>query len=51
MIFLVSLKINNKYYETYLMKLLLNQRHRAKKGNGKKKPIYFICKFHSIELC
>lgn len=43
-------KINNKYYETYLMKLLLNQRHRGKKGNGKKN-IYFICKFHSIELC
>lgn len=41
---------NNKYYETFLMKLLLNQRHRGKKGNGKKN-IYFICKFHSIELC
>lgn len=45
MIFLVSLKINNKYYETYLMKLLLNQRHRAKKGNGKKTPYILFVNF------
>lgn len=30
----------NKYYETYLTKLLLNQRHRGKQGNGKKHIFY-----------
>lgn len=33
-------KKNNKYYETYQMKLLLNQSLRGKKGNGKKHVFY-----------
>lgn len=36
----IEKKKNNKYYETYQMKLLLNQSLRGKKGNGKKHVFY-----------